>query len=274
MKDLASALEEELQLAGVSKDALEELILDGKCRVTDLSCLAGMHSLTKVSLCNVGLASLSGFPSLPNLSRLILADNRIVDGLHHLVEADLPQLRVLSLAHNRISDMRELEPLVGLALTHLDLCECPVAQQAENYRNRVLQMFPALEVLDNLDREGIELIDDEEEFESDSDEEDSEDEEMEDYPELVDVQEPEILNLITDSEDGQTDEEDGAPEEIHVSVLAGPPIVDEKSDEDQDYVMPETEPDSDEASFESDEDVSVSHHFAAGASSAGYKVCH
>ena len=130
-----------------------------------------MDSLNKLSLCHVGLTSLAGFPPLPNLSRLILADNRIADGLQHLVDADLQGLRVLSLAHNRISDIRELEPLKELSLTHLDLCECPVAQNTENYRNRVLEMFPALEVLDNLDREGIELMDDDEEFESDSEDE-------------------------------------------------------------------------------------------------------
>ncbi len=44
----------------------------------------------------------------------------------------------------------------------------------------------------------------------------------------------------------------------------GPPIEDEKSDQDEDYVMPEGETESDEASFESDEEVSVSHHFGSG----------
>lgn len=133
-----------------------------------------MDGVTKVSLCNVGLASLAGFPCLPNLTRLNLADNRIIDGLQHLVEAGLDRLKVLSLAHNRIADIQELEPLTGLALTHLDLCECPLVQNTANYRNRVLEMFPALEVLDNLDREGIELMDEDEEFETDSSEEEEE----------------------------------------------------------------------------------------------------
>lgn len=134
-----------------------------------------MDALKTLSLCNVSLASLQGLPSFPQLSKLILADNRITGGLHHLVEANLPSLKVLSLAHNRLGNIQELEPLKQLSLTHLDLCECPMVQNTPNYRNLVLDMFPNLEVLDNLDREGIELIDDDdEEMESESSEEDYE----------------------------------------------------------------------------------------------------
>ena len=46
----------------------------------------------------------------------------------------------------------------------------------------------------------------------------------------------------------------------------GPPIADEKSDEDQDYIMPDDEPESEDGSFDSDEHVSVSQHFAAAGS--------
>ena len=49
----------------------------------------------------------------------------------------------------------------------------------------------------------------------------------------------------------------------------GPPIADEKSDEDQDYIMPDDEPESEDGSFDSDEHVSVSQHFAAASSSSG-----
>lgn len=128
--------------------------------------------MTTLSLCNVGLVDVTGIPSLPSVTSLVLADNRVGSGLGILAEA-LPNLKVLSLAHNRISDLTELEPLRALPLTELDLCECPLVKNTENYRNRVLDMFPALEVLDNLDREGIELID---ESELDSEEEGGEEE--------------------------------------------------------------------------------------------------
>ena len=143
-----------------------------------LQCLAGMDALSKLSLCNVGLSSLNGFPSLPNLSKLILADNRILEGLQHLVTADLPILKTLSLAHNRIVDIQELEPFKELHLTHLDLCECPLTQGTADYRQSVLGMFPELEVLDNLDREGIELLDDDDEEDCTSEEDEELDDEV------------------------------------------------------------------------------------------------
>jgi len=37
MKDLSEALEEELQAQGLDKESVEELVLDGKCRATDLT---------------------------------------------------------------------------------------------------------------------------------------------------------------------------------------------------------------------------------------------
>ena len=139
-------------------------------------CLAGMDALTQLSLCNVGLKSLTGFPSLAKLTRLNLADNKIKEGLHCLPDAPLPSLRELSLAHNRIEDIHEMQPLQRLDLTHLDLCDCPVCEHAENYREHVFETLPTLQVLDNLSKDGIDLInstDDEEE--SSSEEEDEED---------------------------------------------------------------------------------------------------
>jgi len=120
-----------------------------------------MSELKSLFLCNVGLTTLEGFPALPKLTELYLSDNKIVDGLHFLVEA-APELKKLSLASNRIADISQLEPLTQLDLTLLDLFECPVTLTSINYRNSVLAMFPSLEILDRLDRDGIELLDDEE----------------------------------------------------------------------------------------------------------------
>ena len=41
-------------------------------------------NLESLSLINVGLTSLKGFPKLPNLKRLELSDNRISSGLNLL----------------------------------------------------------------------------------------------------------------------------------------------------------------------------------------------
>eukprot|EP00210_Caulerpa_lentillifera_P001311 g1261.t1 len=281
MKDLATALEETVQLSGIPKSEIPELILDDKCRTTELSGLHEFTSLTKLSLCNVGLSTLSGFPHLVNLTKLILADNRITDGLEHLTEAGLTNLRVLSLAHNRISEISQLEPLKQLELTSLDLGECPLVQNTTNYRETVLEMLPTLRVLDNIDREGIELLDDDEEeeeseegegedFRSSAEDDSSEDETSEDNSDeddnnpQGDRMETEPYNLITSSEDSSEDEDrddEEEPEEIHVSVLAGPPIAEGKSDDDQEYIVPDVESESEEDSYDSEDEISASHHF-------------
>ena len=59
---------------------------------------------------------------------------------------------------------------------------------------------------------------------------------------------------------------------LHDCVIQGPPIEDDRSDEDQDYVMPDSESETDDGTYESDEDVSVSHFFDPGSSSAGPAV--
>lgn len=187
-------------------------------------------SLTKLSLCNIGLSTLAGFPHLANLTKLILADNRIPDGLEHLTEAGLTNLKVLSLAHNRISDISQLEPLKQLELISLDLGECPLVQTTPNYRETVLEMLPSLRILDNIDREGIELLDEDDDDEEDSEDEDlssgdsSDDGESSEGQPGGDQMETEPYNLITSSEDESEEEEeerdDEEPEEIHVSVLA------------------------------------------------------
>jgi len=102
--------------------------------IVAVQCFNGMSELKSLFLCNVGLTTLEGFPALPKLTELYLSDNKIVDGLHFLVEA-APELKKLSLASNRIADISQLEPLTQLDLTLLDLFECPVTLTSINYRN-------------------------------------------------------------------------------------------------------------------------------------------
>ena len=67
-------------------------------------------SLESLSLINVGLTSLKGFPKLPNLKKLELSDNRISGGLNLL--SGSPKLTHLNLSGNKIKDIETLEPLV------------------------------------------------------------------------------------------------------------------------------------------------------------------
>ena len=110
----------------------------------------------------------ASFPSLPNLSRLLLADNRISGGLEHLVTA-APLLESLSLSSNPLQNLEALRPLAALAHLHrLDVEACPLAK-VEGYRAAIFEMMPQLESVDGLTLEG-EPVDDEEDEEDDEDE--------------------------------------------------------------------------------------------------------
>lgn len=99
-----------------------------------------------LSLINVGLTSLKGFPKLPNLQRLELSDNRISNGLNLLQSS--PKLQNLNLSGNRISDLETLQPLKEFKhLKNLDLFN-NVATSIEGYRQKVFGLIKSLKYLD------------------------------------------------------------------------------------------------------------------------------
>ena len=69
------------------------------------------ESLENLSLINVGLTTLKGFPKLPKLTKLELSDNRISNGLGAL--KDCPLLSDLNLSNNKVKDLEAIEPLVS-----------------------------------------------------------------------------------------------------------------------------------------------------------------
>ena len=100
----------EQQLKGQTKDAIKELNLD-MCRSQKIEGLTDEFvNLQVLSINNVGLITLDGFPRLPSLKRLELSDNRLSDGLMNLVGC--PNLSYLNLSGNKIKDLNQLEPLV------------------------------------------------------------------------------------------------------------------------------------------------------------------
>jgi len=89
---------------------IKDLNLDN-CRSTNIVGLTEDYSvLENLSLINVGLTSLKGFPKLPNLKKLELSDNRISGGLNLL--SGSPKLTHLNLSGNKIKDIETLKPLV------------------------------------------------------------------------------------------------------------------------------------------------------------------
>ncbi|GMH40600.1 hypothetical protein BSKO_08504 [Bryopsis sp. KO-2023] len=235
MKTMDAVIEEELQRQEVKREDIEELNLDGQCRAKSIVGLDGCKALKTLSLCHVGLTTLDGFPSLPKLTELHLADNKISTGLGVL--SGLASLEKLNLVHNTIVSVEELAPLAKLNIKWLDLFACPV-ESIDGFREKVFGIIPSLEVLDNADRTGKENTDSEDESYVESEEENGSEEEAEhsesgeedggeDDGDKEAGKDPEDVN------DGDNGDESEA-EKVDLSMLVeGPPVDD--SDRDVDY---------------------------------------
>ncbi|XP_043070228.1 acidic leucine-rich nuclear phosphoprotein 32 family member A isoform X1 [Drosophila grimshawi] len=163
----------ELERRARKVNQITELNLDN-CRSTSIVGLTDEYTaLESLSLINVGLTTLKGFPKLPNLKKLELSDNRISSGLNYLTTS--PKLQYLNLSGNKIKDLETLKPLEEFkSLAVLDLFNND-ATQVENYREKIFKMLPSLNFLD-----GFDCNDEEVQSDGDDDEEvngnDSEDE--------------------------------------------------------------------------------------------------
>lgn len=165
-QDMESRVKNEL--AGQKPSEVTELILDN-CRSTTMVGITEEYvELEVLSVINVGLTTLQGFPSLPKLRSLELSDNKISGDFGCLKSC--PNLVSLKLCNNKITDLASLEPLKEFTkLASLDLLECPIASE-ENYRDDVLKYLSQLVYLDGIDREGNAEPDSDEDYEFDEEE--------------------------------------------------------------------------------------------------------
>ncbi|XP_050343496.1 acidic leucine-rich nuclear phosphoprotein 32 family member A isoform X2 [Nymphalis io] len=145
---------------------IKELNLDN-CRSTNIVGLSDEYTnLEILSLNNVGLTTLKGFPTLPKLRKLELSDNRISNGLNFL--NGCKKLTHLNLSGNKIRDLDTLKPLQEFEnLRNLDLFYNDVTN-IEDYKIKVFALHPSLKYLDGFDK------DDREGEDSDAEEEDGE----------------------------------------------------------------------------------------------------
>lgn len=253
----------DLELRGKDPETIKELNLDS-CRGQQLDGLTDeFKNLEILSMINVGLTTIKGWPKLANLRKLELSDNRIFGGLDNLLSC--PNLTHLNLSGNKIKDLEDLAPLAKLAhLRNVDLFNCEVTKM-ESYREKAFKLLPTLKFLDGFDQneqeddeedeygcddsEGEEVDDDEEgDDDSEGDEEDSEgdedDSEGDDEEEEGEGEEATATKKTTnghneveesnesESEDGSFDEEDEEENEVGLSYLQKDNLEDEEDDED------------------------------------------
>jgi len=183
----------ELEMDGRAPDEIEELNLDS-CKATEITGLTDKFvNLRTLSMTNNELASLKGFPKLPNLQKLDLTDNKLSSGFEPLAECE--ELEYISLCGNPIKDISVLEPLKKLeSLQTLELANCELTS-VDGYRDKVFELLDNVLFIDGFDREGEAAPEDYDESDSEGD-----DEEVED-----DVDE--------ESEEDEEDDEDGSGED-------------------------------------------------------------
>lgn len=92
---------------------IKELNLDNARSATIVGLTDEYVNLETLSLINVGLTSLKGFPKLPKLKKLELSDNRISGGLEFL--SGCPSISNLNLSGNKIREFEQLKPLVSFS---------------------------------------------------------------------------------------------------------------------------------------------------------------
>jgi len=198
----------ELEKRGRNANQIKDLNLDN-CRSTNIVGLTEeFSSLESLSLINVGLTSLKGFPKLPNLKKLELSDNRISGGLNLL--SGSPKLTHLNLSGNKIKDIETLEPLKEFKnLKNLDLFNCDVTS-VDNYREKVFGLISCLKYLDGFDSEEKEAEDSEADEEDLNDDEDGNDIDG-------DSEDDEDVN-IDEEDDDEADNDDEDDDEIEGEV--------------------------------------------------------
>merc|ERR1712112_800697 len=137
-------------------------------------------ALESLDLQNASLTNIKLFPKLSSLKKLDLSGNRLSKGLEVL--KDCPNLKSLSLTNNKFKDFETLEPLAELKITHLDVDGNEFTEAKEEFRKKVFELLPSLELLDGANKDGVE--EDNSDDEDDNDVDDEEEGEEEDGPGL------------------------------------------------------------------------------------------
>ncbi|CAF3554211.1 unnamed protein product [Rotaria sordida] len=108
---------------------------------------ATLNQFDTIDFTNNDLRKLDGFPFLPKLKTLYLANNhiaRIADNLQEYIA----NLDTLMLNNNMLQELSDIDPLATLPkLTHVSFARNPIAMK-KDYRLYVIYMLPNLRTLD------------------------------------------------------------------------------------------------------------------------------
>ena len=150
-------------------------------------------NLIILSLNNIGLKSLENFPAIKNLYYLSIKNNELNGDDFDLIPKLFPNLKKLKISGNNIEKINNLYKLRNLKLRKIEVKENPFSVGNKTYKNKLLDLLPSLEIIDQEDKIGerVETTDyhnEEQELEDDEDYKDEKEEE-EEYDEEFDEEE-------------------------------------------------------------------------------------
>jgi len=150
---------------------LDELVVATLTK-EDSKFLETFTSVEVLCMNQTGLRSLENLPTMPLLQRFELQENKLGGDELKCLKKYASTIVVLKLASNKFTQLDQLKSLTELKeLKNLDLMNNEVTDLAD-YKTKVWEMLPNLEVLDGYNKKGEEILsDDSDDFDLYGDEE-------------------------------------------------------------------------------------------------------
>ena len=137
------------------------------------------NNLIHLSLNNIGLENLENFPEIKSLMILSLKNNKLKGDDFSIIPELYPNLYKLKISFNQIESIDNLSSLKKMKLKKLEVKENPFTKNDNEYRDKIYNMLPSLDIIDQMMKNGQEV--DTTDYGNDSSSsDDEEDENMED----------------------------------------------------------------------------------------------
>ena len=191
---------------------VDELVLDNfwnnkeSLTIEEKAGLEQYINLVHLSLNNLGLKSLKNFPAIKSLYYLSIKNNELNGDDFDLIPKLFPGLKKLKISGNVIEKVNNLGKLSQLKLRKIEVKENPFSVGNKTYKNKVFQLIPSLEIVDQ-ETEGGEEVET-----TDYHNEQDEQQDDEDYSENEEGNKGDY-NKDDDDEDYNEDEDDEEDED-------------------------------------------------------------
>ena len=155
-----------------NKIQVEELILDKLLTTNEFNLEQKLvfekyNTLYRLSLNNIGLISLQNFPKLKELQivrkifvkliQLELNDNKLDGSDFNIIIKQCPSVRKLKIENNNITDIKNINNLLGLNIKKINICGNPFIKDNPDYKNKLFEIFLSLISIDGTDKEGNDI---------------------------------------------------------------------------------------------------------------------